>query len=416
MGYKELDMTISKEALAMQKEARDFAMKVLRPAGIALDELHNPEDVIADRSVLWDVFKKYRQMDLHLQGFPEELGGVGEIEPMANILINEELGYGDVGLAISLGVSAMPFAMAAKLPDPELQELAKAYCKDKDARMIGCWCMMEPDHGSDWILTSHPGFDDPKNVGVPSVRAEKSGSHYILNGQKAAWVSNGTIATHGVVHLNLDPALGMRGDGIAIVPLDLAGVSRGKPLNKIGQRSLNQGEIFFDNVTLPEKYMVIPDPGVGTIMKDLTLIGANTGMGMLFTGVAQAAFDEALNYAKKRMQGGKPIFDHQSVRLRLFKMFSLVESTRAFTRRTALYNMTHNDPLNGLIPSAAHGMACKVLSTETAFQVASEALQIFGGNGLSREYVIEKIFRDARASMIEDGENNVLSLVGAAHL
>jgi alkylation response protein AidB-like acyl-CoA dehydrogenase len=416
MSYKELDMTISKEALAMQKEARDFAMKVLRPAGIALDELHSPEDVIADGSVLWDVFKKYRQMDLHLQGFPEELGGVGEIEPMAGILINEELGYGDVGLAISLGVSAMPFAMAAKLPDPELQELAKAYCQDKDAKMIGCWCMMEPDHGSDWILTAHPGFDDPKSVGVPSVRAEKSGNNYILNGQKAAWVSNGTIATHGVVHLNLDPALGMRGDGIAIVPLDLAGVSRGKPLNKIGQRSLNQGEIFFDNVALPEKYMVIPDPGVGTIMKDLTLIGANTGMGMLFAGVAQAAFDEALNYAKKRVQGGKPIFDHQSVRLRLFKMFSMVESIRAFTRRAALYNMTHNDPLNGLIPSAAHGMACKVLSTETAFQVASEALQIFGGNGLSKEYVIEKIFRDARSSMIEDGENNVLSLVGASHL
>jgi alkylation response protein AidB-like acyl-CoA dehydrogenase len=282
--------------------------------------------------------------------------------------------------------------------------------------MIGCWCMMEPDHGSDWILTSHPGFDDPKSVGVPSVRAEKKESEYILNGQKAAWVSNGTIATHGVVHLNLDPSLGMRGDGIAIVPLDLPGVSRGKPLNKIGQRSLNQGEIFFDNVKLPEKYMVIPDPGMGTIMKDLTLVGANTGMGMLFAGVAQAAFDEALTYAKKRMQGGRPIFDHQSVRLRLFKMFSMVESIRAFTRRTALFNMANNDPLNGLFPSAAHGMACKVLATETAFQVASEALQIFGGNGLSREYVIEKIFRDARASMIEDGENNVLSLVGAAHL
>jgi alkylation response protein AidB-like acyl-CoA dehydrogenase len=416
MAYKELDMTISKEALAMQKEARDFAMKVLRPAGIALDELHDPGDVIADGSVLWEVFKKYRRMDLHLQGFPEELGGVGEIEPMAAILINEELAYGDVGLAISLGVSAMPFAMAAKLPDPELQELAKAYCNDKDAKMIGCWCMMEPDHGSDWILTAHPGFDDPKTVGVPSVRAEKKGSEYILNGQKAAWVSNGTIATHGVVHLNLDPSLGMRGDGIAIVPLGLAGVSRGKPLNKIGQRSLNQGEIFFDNVKLPEKYMIIPDPGMGTIMKDLTLVGANTGMGMLFAGVAQAAFDEALNYAKKRMQGGKPIFDHQSVRLRLFKMFSMVESIRAFTRRTALFNMANNDPLNGLIPSAPHGMACKVLSTETAFQVASEALQIFGGNGLSKEYVIEKIFRDARAAMIEDGENNVLSLVGAAHL
>jgi acyl-CoA dehydrogenase len=102
--------------------------------------------------------------------------------------------------------------------------------------------------------------------------------------------------------------------------------------------------------------------------------------------------------------------------MRLFNMFKMVETTRAFSRRTALFNISNNDPMNGLIPSGAHGMALKVLSTETAFKVASEALQIFGGNGLPKEYPIEKIFRDARASMIEDGENNVLSLVGASHL
>ena len=416
MAYKELDMSISKEVLAMQKEAKRFAMEVLRPVGIELDQLHDPSDVIAKASPLWDTFQKYREMDLHLAGFPEELGGVGEMDPMAGILINEELAYGDVGLAISLGVSAMPFSLAAEIPDPELQDLAKSYCEDKKGELIGCWCMMEPDHGSDWILSAQPGFEDPEKVGVPSVKAVKKGDEYIINGQKAAWVSNGTIATHGVVHLNLDPGLGMRGDGLAIVPLDLPGITRGKPLNKLGQRTLNQGEIFFDEVKLPEKYMVIPDAALGTPMKDLTLIGANTGMGILFTGVAQAAFDLALDYAKNRMQGGKPIFDHQSVRLRLFNMFKLVEATRAFSRRTALYNVTNNDPLNGLIPSGAHGMALKVVATENAFKVASEALQMFGGNGLSKEYPIEKIFRDARASMIEDGENNVLSLVGASHL
>lgn len=416
MAFKELDMTITKEALAMQKEAKRFAMDVLRPAGIALDEMHDPEAVIAPDSILWDTIRKYREMELHLGGFPEELGGAGDLDPMAGILINEELAYGDVGLAISLGVSAMPFTLAAKTEDPELRELARAYCQDREGKLIGCWCMMEPDHGSDWILTAQPGFDDPDKVGVPSVRAEKKGDEYILNGQKAAWVSNGTIATHGVVHLNLDPKLGMRGDGLAIVPLSLPGVSRGKPLNKMGQRSLNQGEIFFDNVRLPEKYMVIPDTMIGTPMKDLTLIGANTGMGILFTGVAQAAFDLALDYAKNRNQGGKPIFDHQSVRLRLFDMFKRVESTRALSRRVALFNITNNDPLNGLIPSGAHGMALKTFATENAFKVASEALQIYGGNGLSKEYPMEKIFRDARASMIEDGENNVLSLVGASHL
>ena len=415
MAYKELDMTISKEALAMQKEARRFAMEVLRPVGIELDQLADPSDVIANGSPLWDTMKKYREMDLHLVEFPEALGGLGDMDPMAFMLINEELAYGDVGLAISLGVSSWPFSLAANMPDPELQDLARAFCEDREGKLIGCWCMMEPEHGSDWILSAHPGFDDPEKVGVPSVGAVKKGEEYIINGQKAAWVSNATIATHGVVHLNLDPGLGMRGDGVAIVPLDLPGVSRGAPLNKLGQRPLNQGEIFFDDVRLPEKYMVIPDAAVGTLMKDLILIYANTGMGVLFTGLAQAAFDEALNYAKNRIQGGKPIFDHQSVRLRLFEMFKMVETSRALTRRVASYNISNN-PMQGGVPSGAHGMALKVYATEIAFKVASEALQIFGGNGLSKDYPIEKMFRDARASMIEDGENNVLSLVGASHL
>jgi len=101
--------------------------------------------------------------------------------------------------------------------------------------------------------------------------------------------------------------------------------------------------------------------------------------------------------------------------LRLFEMFKMVETSRALTRRVASYNVTNN-PIQGGVPSGAHGMALKVYATEMAFKVASEALQIFGGNGLSKDYPIEKMFRDARASMIEDGENNVLSLVGASHL
>ena len=176
MAYKELDMTISKDTLAMQKEVKKFAMEVLRPAGIALDALHDPSDVISEDSILWDVFKKHREMDLHLGAFPEELGGVGEMDPMAGILIAEELAYGDVGLALSLGCAEMPFILAANSQDPELMELAKAFCEDREGKLIGCWCMMEPDHGSDWILTGQPGFDDPEKVGVPSVRAEKKGS------------------------------------------------------------------------------------------------------------------------------------------------------------------------------------------------------------------------------------------------
>jgi alkylation response protein AidB-like acyl-CoA dehydrogenase len=137
---------------------------------------------------------------------------------------------------------------------------------------------------------------------------------------------------------------------------------------------------------------------------------ANAAMGQLFVGVARSAVELAVDYAKERVQGGVPIFEHQSVKARLFKMFTKVEAARALCRRVAVYNAS--------VPMASiqHCIATKVFCTNTAFEVASDALQIFGGNGLSREYPIEKIMRDARAALIEDGCNEVLSLIGAARL
>jgi alkylation response protein AidB-like acyl-CoA dehydrogenase len=340
-------------------------------------------------------------------GIPKALGGLLEdMDAMTGVLIAEALGYAGHGLAISLGASNTPFTMAALFPNPNMQDLAQQVAEDTEGEMVGCWAITEPDHGGDWSL----GGDDPK--WGPSVRGVLKGDEYIVNGQKAAWVSNGTIATHAVFHVSLDPSKGMRGQGLALIPLDLPGISRGKPLNKIGQRPLNQGEIFFDDARIPKEFMVIPDPSImeGLGMGERILAGANGGMSLLFAGLAKAAYDEAFAYAKERIQGGKPIFEHQNIRLKLFKMFTMVEAARGAARRTAVYNAVAQPP------SGAHAVACKCLSTETAFNVASEAIQIFGGNGLSKEYPIEKIFRDARASMIEDGVNETLSLAAAEYL
>ena len=136
---------------------------------------------------------------------------------------------------------------------------------------------------------------------------------------------------------------------------------------------------------------------------------ANSGMGATFVGVAQAALDLALDYARQRVQGGVPIIEHQSVKARLFEMFRKVEAARSLNRRVVVYHAVHP-------PQLQYAIASKVTSTETAFEVASAALQIFGGNGLSREYPVEKLLRDARASMIEDGCNEVLGLAAAAEL
>jgi alkylation response protein AidB-like acyl-CoA dehydrogenase len=291
--------------------------------------------------------------------------------------------------------------------DAELQGWARAFCADTEGELIGCWGVTEPDHGSDWISAPQPDFDAKA---APNVKARRVGDDYVLNGQKSAWVSNGTIATHAALHLSLDPAQGMHGSGICILPLDLPGISRGAPLDKIGQRPLNQGEIFFHDVRVPRKYMVVPDTAAGTAALRTILTGANTGMSILFAGLAKAAFDQALTYARERVQGGVPIFEHQNIKLKLMHMFDQVEAARSLSRRVFLHNSACPP---GSVP---HAMAAKIRSTQTAFDVAAEAIQVFGGVGLTKEYPIEKIFRDAKASMIEDGENSALALTGAVFL
>jgi alkylation response protein AidB-like acyl-CoA dehydrogenase len=405
MAYPEIDLNLTDEQKALRDMVKKFGAEVMRPAGIELDKLGDPADVIADGSILWDVFRKFREVGLHATSFSKSIGGTAEdMDPMTGILMLEEMGYADAGLTISLYVASMPFAFCQFLPVPELRDLARQYVEDKDCTLIGCWGITEPDHGGDWSL----GGNRPECG--PSLRGVLKGDEFIINGQKSAWVSNGTIATHSLLHVGLDPSRGMHGQGIAICPLDLPGITRGKPLDKIGQRSLNQGEIFFDDVHLPREFMIMtPRPASESADRGSGLFGGGGGipmgsMAVMFGGLARAALDEAISYARHRIQGGVPIIEHKNIKLKLFEMFMMTESARSLARRLQLYNSMSGSS------SMLHTMAGKWMSTETAFKVASEAIQIFGGNGLSKEHAIEKIFRDARAAMIEDGTNEVLAL------
>ncbi len=403
MAYPDIDLNLTDAQKHLRDMVKKFGAEVMRPAGIKLDKLSDPADVIAKGSILWDVFRQHRELGLHTTSFSKAIGGMAEdMDPIMGILMLEEMGYADAGLAISLGVAGMPFAYCQLFPVPELQDLARRYVQDKDCELIGCWGITEPDHGGDWSL----GKDKPECG--PSLRGVLKGDEYIINGQKSAWVSNGTIATHSLLHVGLDPSRGMQGQGIAICPLNLPGITRGKPLDKIGQRPLNQGEIFFDDVHLPKQYMIMtPTPVSDAAGGGGLFTGGGTPMGsmaVMFGGLARAALDEAIQYARKRIQGGVPIIEHKNIKLKLFEMFMMTESARSLARRLQLYNATSGTS------SMLHTMAGKWMSTETAFKVASEAIQIYGGYGLTKEYVIEKIFRDARAAMIEDGVNETLAL------
>ena len=177
----------------------------------------------------------------------------------------------------------------------------------------------------------------------------------------------------------------------------------------MGMRALCQGEIYFDNARVPLKYMIADaDQGYSSFFGALTF--ANMEMGISFTGVARAALDHALAYVHERKQGGTEIINHQTVRARLFKMHQKVEACRAMAKRVFDYNYGPNGP--HLLASATS----KTYVTDTCVEVCSEAIQLFGGNGLTREYPLEKLFRDARASQIADGENNMLGLKAATWL
>lgn len=403
MAVVDIDVGLSEEGTAVRETVHKFAAEIMRPAGEQLDRLDSPESVTAADSPLWRVHDAYRELGLEALDSLEAATGPEAVEAARlRYLLLEELGWGDAGLAISLTVSGF-HRMFATLSGRE--SLIERYCS-AGATDLGCWAITEPDHGSDTLAFSERSFSDA-NI-RPNCVARRDGDAYIIDGQKAAWVSNGTVADVATLFCTVDPEHGFGGGGIALVPLDLPGVSRGKPLDKLGQRALNQGEIFFDGVRIPADHMVVEPEAYGFAIESVLAL-ANASMGALFVGLARAALEHALTYAGERVQGGVPIAEHQSVKGRLFKMFASFEAARALARRVLVYNTT-NPPL------VHYSIASKVFSTSTAFEVASSAVQIFGGNGLSREYPVEKLMRDARASMIEDGCNEVLSLVGAAKL
>jgi len=405
--YREFDLDLTAEQAALREAAHRFAAKVLRPTAVALDRLADPAEVIAERSPLWRALRDAYRLGYHRAMIPVELGGLGFGGLEQHILL-EELGWGSADLAISIGVAGLPFVIVAGTGNPELiDSFVRPFVTDTEARHIGCWAITEPDHGSDTLMIGTPQFHDPRISG--QVIARRDRDYFVLNGQKAAWVANGTIATHALTFLTLDPGQGMAGGGVALVPLNLHGVARGKPLDKMGQRALNQGEICFDEVRIQASQM-LTDPTLYEFLLDRTLALAGAAMGAIFTGVARAAYEAAFAYARERVQGGKPICEHQLVQKRLFDMFTRVEACRAISRAAMVYNHAT------LPPATEYSIAAKTFCTETALAVANDALQVFGGNGLSREHPIEKLFRDARMSLVENGSNEVLALVGMRRL
>jgi acyl-CoA dehydrogenase len=310
----------------------------------------------------------------------------------------EECGWGDAGLSIVIGACSLPSLMA--------RVFNRKFLIDRFPESLrGCWAITEPDHGSDSLDVSGQIFNPQGVYGRPNCVATLKGDKIVINGQKSAWVSNAPAAEVCVLYCAADTGSGpdTRRGMVVLVPLNAPGVSKGKPLDKMGQRSLPQGELFFDNVELSTDYVVA---GPDDFQRAVYFIhcDANSQMSGIFTGVARAAYEHAFQYAHQRKQGGVPIIKHQAVAAKLFHMHRKIEASRALSRRVAMFNAT------APMPSLQSAMAAKITGTQTAFEVTHDAIQLFGGNGVTREYPVEKLFRDARSSLIEDGCNDVLAL------
>lgn len=406
--YDELNPGLGPEREAVRTEIHRFAAEVLRPASLELDQ-RSAAEVIAPGSRLWEVFEAWYALGNHAAALPGAVGGL-DLDPLAQHLAYEELGWGASDLAISLGVAQMPFQAVAGVAlltgnQALLDEIVVPFSEDRRGRYIGCWAITEPLHGSDSLGVGTKTFADPRSSG--SCRARRDGDDWIVTGQKSSWVSNGTIATHALLFCTIEPDRGMAGGGVLIVPLDLPGVKRGTPLEKHGQRALNQGEIIFEDVRIPGHYL-LAGPDIYSLVHESTLTGANTGMSIIFTGAARSAFEEALAYARVRVQGGQSIAEHQMVQGKLFSMFALVEQARALSRAVNAGLATAGGS-GGLV----HAITAKVSCTQAAYAVAGDAVQVFGAMGLAKGLLVEKVLRDTRAALIEDGVNEFLSLVAA---
>jgi alkylation response protein AidB-like acyl-CoA dehydrogenase len=174
-------------------------------------------------------------------------------------------------------------------------------------------------------------------------------------------------------------------------------------------RALNQAEVFFDDVRIAPEFLVLPPGPAYKIMIERIVTGGNTAVGTIAVGVARAAYEEALAHAKQRVQGGKVIFEHQAIKLKLFNAYRQIEAARALLWKSSWLGSIGQPHL----PTA---MAARTMATDMAIQVTSDMVQVFGGYGISKEHSVEKLYRDAKLLQIMDGTNEMVALKAAEQL
>lgn len=399
-----IDFTIDDTQQQLVKTARDFGREVLKPAEIALDKMSDPDEAF-DSPIFHDLMAQAFSLGFHKMGLREDMGGLG-LDPSTTGLIWEELARWGAGFTAGLmagGVVPGLVAFLAAGNKDLIDRYVTPFAEDTTGQSITAWGSSEPDVGSDG-----KNYYDPKVHHFTS--AVKKGESWVINGTKSNFVSNGGIAKDYIVFACIDKSLGIRGSGAFIIPGNSPGVTRGKAVDRIGLRALNQAPIYFDDVEVPENHLIFPQGDAYPMLHHSIMTVGNLGTGYLALGLMRAAYEEALEYSKERVQFGKPIKEHQLVTKRLFDCRAAIESVRALLWKGS-WHCKNNFP-GDLLTS----VSAKVLSTQLATRHTAEMVQVLGGYGIAREYSLEKYMRDAPLLEIMDGTNDTLMLEAATLL
>lgn len=344
-----------------------------------------------DRSGEWpqDMYDKAVEMQLQTLEVPEEYGGPG-LSRVDVAALMEEMAKADAGFATTISASGL--ALKAVLIGGN--DAQKRHCCDKILDgALGAFCLTEPNAGSD--------------AGAVKTTAVRDGNHYVLNGRKC-FITNGGVAGFYVVIACTEKGKGVKGMSAFVIDRDTPGLSVGSHEDKMGIRTSNTTDVVLENCVIPADTM-LGEPGQGYAIAMQTLDQARTWIGCLAVGIAQRGIDEAVAYGRERIAFGKPIVANQAMQFKIADMEIQTETARQMVAH-ALHLMDAG------LPFAKESAIAKCYASDIAMQVASEAIQIFGGYGYSREYPVEKLLRDAKICQIYEGTNEVQRMVISRHV
>lgn len=384
----------TEEQRALQELAGNFAHRELAPLAARLDAGDHGADA---RGAYLRMFAKAAEVGLHALLIASDLGGSGG-SCLDNVLVQEELGTVDVGLAGSINLCTCMPAMIAAGAEPDqgevwLRELAGA----RDHILAGA--LNEPDVAGSELFCPLP---DPQ-LGVRT-RAVRDGNDYVLTGTKAAFVTNAAVAKAFMVFARTDPAAGpLQGTSVFYVPSDSPGVTVGNPTALLGLRSSWHAEVLFDAVRVSADRRIGPEGG------GLELMGAAAapmalGLAAAFVGLARAARDGALAYARERTSWGRPLHEHQAVALHLAELEIDVRAARLLVWQAALAVDSGLPSAMALVPAA------KAFAVDAAIRCAERAVKVHGGYGVTDEYPAQKLLRDAWTGWSCDFTGDMLRL------